>query len=60
MVEVDVIIFLVDVILGVYFDDCDLVNWMCGIKMLILVVFNKVDNFDCEDYVGEFFLFGFG
>ncbi len=60
MAEADVIIFLADVTSGVHPDDRDLANRMRGIKTPILVVPNKADNFDREDYAGEFFSLGLG
>ncbi len=60
MAEADVIIFLADVTSGVHPDDRELANHMRGIKTPILVVPNKADNMDREDYAGEFYGLGLG
>lgn len=58
--EADVIVFLADVTQGVHPDDRELANHLRGIKTPILVVPNKADNMDREDYAGEFFSLGLG
>jgi GTP-binding protein len=58
--EADVIVFLADVTTGVHVDDRDLANHLRGIKTPILVAVNKADNFDREDYAGEFYGLGLG
>lgn len=60
MAEADVIIFLADVTAGVHPDDRDLAMHMRGIKTPILVVPNKADNMNREDYAGEFYSLGLG
>ena len=58
--EADVIIFLADVTSGVHVDDRELANNLRGVKTPILVVPNKADNFDREDYASEFYSLGLG
>jgi len=58
--EADVIIFLADITTGVHPDDKELANHMRGIKTPVLVVPNKADNMDREDYAGEFYGLGLG
>lgn len=58
--EADVIVFLTDVTTGVHHDDRELANHLRGVKTPILVAVNKADNFDREDYAGEFYGLGLG
>lgn len=58
--EADVIVFLTDVTTGVHHDDQELANHLRGVKTPILVAVNKADNFDREDYAGEFYGLGLG
>ncbi|MBI1332435.1 MAG: ribosome biogenesis GTPase Der [Armatimonadetes bacterium] len=58
--EADAIVFLADITSGVHPDDRELANQLRGIKTPILVVPNKADNFDREDFAGEFYGLGLG
>jgi GTPase len=58
--EADVILFLADVTAGVHPDDRDLANEMRGVEKPVLIVVNKADNMDREDYAGEFYSLGLG
>lgn len=62
MAEADVIVFLSDITSGVHPDDQELANYLriVGVKKPILVVTNKADNFDREDFAGEFYSLGLG
>ena len=60
LAEADVVIFLADVMDGVHPDDRDLANHLRGITKPVLVVVNKADNFDREDYANEFYSLGLG
>ena len=55
LAEADVVIFLADVMQGVHPDDRDLANHLRGITKPVLVVVNKADNFEREDYANEFY-----
>ena len=58
--EADVILFMGDVTSGVTQDDADLANLLRGIKTPIMVVVNKADNMDREDFAPEFYGLGIG
>jgi GTPase len=58
--EADVILFMADVMTGVHPDDRDLANELRGVESPVLVLVNKADNFDREDYASEFYSLGLG
>jgi GTPase len=58
--EADVILFMGDVTSGVTQDDVDLANLLRGIKTPILIVVNKADNMQREDFAPEFYSLGIG
>jgi GTP-binding protein len=60
LAEADVVIFLADVMVGIHPDDRDLANHLRGITKPVLVVVNKADNFNREDYANEFYALGLG
>jgi GTP-binding protein len=60
LAEADVVLFLADITNGVHPDDRELANQLRSIKTPILVVPNKADNFEREDYAGEFYGLGLG
>ncbi len=60
LAEADVVIFLADVMVGIHPDDRDLANHLRGITKPVLVVVNKADNYNREDYANEFYALGLG
>lgn len=57
--EVKVIIFMVDVIMGIIDFDEEVVSMFCCIDKLVYFVVNKVDNYNCMMEVNEFWSLGF-
>ncbi len=58
--EADVILFMTDVLDGTNPDDLELANALRGIKKPILVVVNKADHANRDDFANEFYALGIG
>jgi GTP-binding protein len=58
--EADVVLFLADGMAGVTGEDWDLANQLRGTKKPVLVVVNKADNPQRDDYANEFYALGLG
>ncbi|MDR3692043.1 MAG: ribosome biogenesis GTPase Der [Fimbriimonas sp.] len=58
--EADVVLFVTDTLAGVNPDDQDLANRLRPIEKPLLVVVNKADNHNRDDYAGEFYRLGLG
>jgi GTPase len=58
--EADVVLFLADVMDGVTADDMDLANQLRGMSKPIIIVVNKADNNEREDFASEFYQLGIG
>jgi GTP-binding protein len=58
--QADLVLFLVDAATGVSPDDRDLANALRGIKKPMLLVVNKTDNPDREQFANEFYSLGVG
>jgi len=58
--EADVVLFVTDVSQGLSGDDQDLANQLRGISKPVLVVTNKSDSHQRDDYAAEFYSLGLG
>ncbi len=58
--EADVVLFLTDTTAGVNPDDMDLANQLRPIEKPVLVVVNKADNPQRDDFANEFYSLGLG
>ena len=58
--EADVVLFMADGTAGITGDDWDLANQLRGIKKPLLVIVNKADNPNRDDYANEFYALGLG
>lgn len=60
LAEADIVLFLTDAASGLSPDDYDLANELRGIKKPVLIVVNKADNPQRDDWANEFYALGLG